>query len=142
MSQGQPPAGSRSRAMIATSRSIPVGGRAVAPVSGWGRFGIAGVRSIGFSGEYPHGYRRDRMPGLNRIAGFAAEVTAWRQWMHRNPELGFDLPKTSAFVAERLREFGVDEIHEGIATSGIVAIINGQGEGPTVGLRADMDALP
>jgi amidohydrolase len=45
-------------------------------------------------------------------------------------------------VAARLREFGVDELHEGIATSGIVAIIEGQGEGPVIGLRADMDALP
>jgi hippurate hydrolase len=45
-------------------------------------------------------------------------------------------------VAEKLRAFGVDEIHEGIATTGIVAIIEGQGDGPTIGLRADMDALP
>ncbi len=49
--------------------------------------------------------------------------------------------KTAAFVAERLREFGVDEMHEGIARTGIVAIINGQGDGPTIGLRADMDAI-
>ncbi len=82
------------------------------------------------------------MPVINRIAAFADDMTEWRRWMHRNPELGFDLPKTSAFVAERLRSFGVDEIHEGIATTGIVAVINGQGEGPTIGLRADMDALP
>jgi len=62
--------------------------------------------------------------------------------MHRNPELQFECYKTAAFVAERLREFGITEIHEGIATTGIVAIIEGQGEGPTIGLRADMDALP
>lgn len=62
--------------------------------------------------------------------------------MHQYPELQFDCHKTAAFVVERLREFGVDEIHEGIATSGLVAIINGQGDGPTIGLRADMDALP
>ncbi|MCY1125832.1 M20 family metallopeptidase [Frigidibacter sp. RF13] len=82
------------------------------------------------------------MPVLNRIAAFAPEMKEWRQHLHRIPELSFDLPKTSAFVAERLREFGVDEIHEGIAKSGIVAIIEGQGEGPVIGLRADMDALP
>ena len=58
------------------------------------------------------------------------------------PELGNDCFKTAAFVAERLRDFGVDELHEGFATTGIVGIINGQAEGPTIGLRADMDALP
>ncbi|NRA98819.1 MAG: amidohydrolase [Rhodobacteraceae bacterium] len=82
------------------------------------------------------------MPVINRIAEFGPQMAEWRQWMHRNPELGFELHKTSAFVAERLREIGVDEIHEGIAKTGIVAIINGQGEGETIGLRADMDALP
>ena len=82
------------------------------------------------------------MPVINRIAGLAPEMAGWRRWMHRNPELSFDCHRTAAFVAERLREFGVDEIHEGIATTGIVAIVNGQGAGPTVGLRADMDALP
>ena len=82
------------------------------------------------------------MPVSNRIAGFSDEMAEWRQWLHRNPELGFDLPKTAAFVAEKLRSFGVDELHEGIAQTGMVAIINGQGAGPTIGLRADMDALP
>jgi amidohydrolase len=81
------------------------------------------------------------MPVLNRIADFAPQMKEWRQHLHTIPELAFDLPLTAAFVAERLREFGVDEIHEGIAQSGIVAIINGQGAGPTIGLRADMDAL-
>ena len=69
-------------------------------------------------------------------------MRGWRQWLHRNPELQFDLPKTAAFVAERLREFGVDELHEGIAQTGLVAIVEGRGDGPTIGLRADMDALP
>jgi hippurate hydrolase len=82
------------------------------------------------------------MPVINRIAGYAEQMTAWRRWLHRNPELAFDCHRTAAFVVERLREFGVDEIHDGIATSGIVAIVNGRGAGPTVGLRADMDALP
>jgi amidohydrolase len=82
------------------------------------------------------------MPVLNRIADFAPEMTAWRRHLHQNPELEFACHKTAAFVAERLRDFGVDEIHERIAKTGIVAIINGQGAGPTIGLRADMDALP
>ncbi|RWR27830.1 amidohydrolase [Sinirhodobacter populi] len=82
------------------------------------------------------------MPVINRIAAFAPEMTAWRHWLHRHPELEFDLPQTAAFVAGKLREFGVDEIHEGIATSGIVALIHGRGPGPVIGLRSDMDALP
>lgn len=82
------------------------------------------------------------MPVQNRIAAFADEMKGWRRHLHQNPELGFECHATAAFVAERLREFGVDEIHQGIAKTGIVAIINGQGDGPTIGLRADMDALP
>jgi hippurate hydrolase len=69
-------------------------------------------------------------------------MKGWRRHLHQHPELKFDCHRTAAFIAARLREFGVDEIHEGIATSGIVAIINGQGGGATIGLRADMDALP
>ncbi|MEP2031117.1 MAG: M20 aminoacylase family protein [Paracoccaceae bacterium] len=82
------------------------------------------------------------MPVVNRIADFSADMTAWRRHLHTIPELGLECHQTAAFVTERLRDFGVDEIHEGIAKTGIVAIINGQGEGPTIGLRADMDALP
>ena len=82
------------------------------------------------------------MPVVNRIADFSADMTAWRQHLHTIPELGLECYQTAAFVAERLREFGVDELHEGIAKTGIVAVINGQGAGPTIGLRADMDALP
>ncbi|CTQ50554.1 M20 aminoacylase family protein [Jannaschia donghaensis] len=82
------------------------------------------------------------MPVINSIAAMEPEMREWRRWLHRNPELQFDLPKTAGFVADKLRDFGITEIHEGIATSGIVAIIEGQGDGPTIGLRADMDALP
>jgi|TARA_B110000908_G_C10267021_1_gene465215 amidohydrolase len=79
---------------------------------------------------------------VNRIAGYASEMTEWRQHLHTIPELGRECFKTAAFVEEKLREFGVDEIQTGFATTGIVAIINGQGAGPTIGLRADMDGLP
>jgi hippurate hydrolase len=85
------------------------------------------------------------MPVLNRIAALAPEMTAWRQALHRMPELEFNLPKTAAFVAEKLRQFGVDELHEGIATSGMIALIHGRESDPkggVIGLRADMDALP
>ncbi len=82
------------------------------------------------------------MPVVNRIADFADEMKGWRRHLHAHPELEFDCHETAAFVVARLKEFGVDEIHEGIAKTGVVAIINGQGNGPTIGLRADMDALP
>jgi hippurate hydrolase len=82
------------------------------------------------------------MPVINRIADFTQDMTGWRRHLHAHPELRFDCHQTAAFVVEKLREFGVDEIHEGIATSGVVAIIEGQGAGRTIGLRADMDALP
>jgi amidohydrolase len=82
------------------------------------------------------------MPVVNRIAAYAEEMQGWRRHLHARPELAFDCHQTAAFVAGRLREFGVDDVHEGIAKTGIVAIIEGQGEGPVIGLRADMDALP
>ena len=82
------------------------------------------------------------MPVINRIADYSDDMTAWRRHLHENPELVFACHKTAAFVVERLREFGITDIHEGIATSGVVAIIEGQRKGPTIALRADMDALP
>lgn len=82
------------------------------------------------------------MAVLNRIAEFAEEMKTWRHHLHQIPELGFECHETAAFVADKLKSFGISEIHTGIATSGIVAIIDGQGEGPTIALQADMDALP
>ena len=82
------------------------------------------------------------MPVVNRIAAFAEDMTAWRRRLHAQPETGFDCGATAAFVAGLLREWGVDEVHEGIAGTGVVALIRGRAPGPTVGLRADMDALP
>ena len=82
------------------------------------------------------------MPVLNRIAAFAPEMKTWRRHLHAHPELSYACHQTAAFIAARLREIGVDEIHERIAQTGIVAMINGQGPGDTIGLRADMDALP
>jgi len=82
------------------------------------------------------------MPVINRIAEFEPEMRAWRRHLHAHPELSLDLPETAAFVAARLREIGADEIHTGIAQTGIVAVIRGAQDGPVIGLRADMDALP
>ncbi|MBY0338548.1 MAG: amidohydrolase [Acetobacteraceae bacterium] len=84
------------------------------------------------------------MAVLNRIAEFHPEMTAWRRDFHMHPELGFEEHRTAGIVARLLREFGCDEVHEGVAKTGVVATIHGQGgpNGRAIGLRADMDALP
>ncbi|GAB4261771.1 MAG: M20 aminoacylase family protein [Pararhodobacter sp.] len=84
------------------------------------------------------------MPVKNRIADLQPEIAAWRRDFHAHPELRFDLPRTTARVAALLRDFGVDEVTEGVGQSGIVAVIKGRStaSGRVVGFRADMDALP
>ncbi|MEM8577353.1 MAG: M20 aminoacylase family protein [Pseudomonadota bacterium] len=84
------------------------------------------------------------MPIKNRFAEMQAEITAWRRDMHENPEILFETHRTSALVAEKLREFGLDEVTEGIGRTGVVGVIKGRtnASGKTIGLRADMDALP
>ena len=72
------------------------------------------------------------MPVINRIGDFAQDMTAWRWHIHANPELGFECHDTAAFVVERLRAFGVDRIETGVATSGVVAVIEGRGPGPAI----------
>ncbi|WP_116082497.1 M20 aminoacylase family protein [Tropicimonas sp. IMCC34011] len=81
-------------------------------------------------------------PIRNRIAELQDEIAAWRRDFHANPELLFDVHRTAGIVAEKLREFGCDEVTEGIGRTGVVAVIEGRGPGRTIGLRADMDALP
>ena len=68
------------------------------------------------------------MPIKNRLAEMHAEITGWRRHLHTIPELMFDLPKTSAFVEERLREMGITDITTGIAETGIVAVIEGKSD--------------
>ncbi|MDA3889832.1 MAG: M20 family metallopeptidase [Allgaiera sp.] len=84
------------------------------------------------------------MPVKNRFAELLPEITEWRRDLHENPELLFDTHRTSALVADRLREFGCDEVVEGIGRTGVVGVIKGKTDkaGRVVGLRADMDALP
>ena len=84
------------------------------------------------------------MPVRNRLAEMHDEITAWRRQLHQNPELLYDTHATSAFVADRLREFGCDEVAEGVGRTGVVGVIRGRTDtrGHVVGLRADMDALP
>ena len=83
------------------------------------------------------------MPIINRVAEFHADIAAWRQHLHANPELLYDVHETAAFVAEQLKTFGVDEVVTGIGRTGVVGVIRGKGNSDrVVGLRADMDALP
>ena len=77
----------------------------------------------------------------NRIAEFTSEMTEWRQHIHRHPETAFEEHNTSDYVAMRLHEFGI-EVHRGLAGTGVVGTLKGsRGDGPAIGLRADMDAL-
>ena len=83
------------------------------------------------------------MPIINRMAELHDEITAWRREFHTNPELLYDVEETAASVATKLKAFGCDEVVEGIGRTGVVGIIGGRNaNGPTIGLRADMDALP
>ena len=84
------------------------------------------------------------MPIINRVADLADEVAGWRRDIHAHPELGYEERRTSAIVAEKLKAFGCDEVVPGLGLTGVVGVIRGrkQGSGKTIGLRADMDALP
>src|SRR6201991_4834457 len=87
------------------------------------------------------------MPIVNRVAEFQPDIQAWRRDIHEHPELLYDVHRTAALVADRLREFGCDEVVTGIGRTGVVGVINGNrpagnGEVKVIGLRADMDALP
>ncbi|MCL6654773.1 amidohydrolase [Agrobacterium rubi] len=83
------------------------------------------------------------MPILNRVAEMQEDVAGWRRHLHETPELLYDVFETSKFVAEKLRSFGCDIVETGIGKTGVVGVIKGRhGDGPTIGFRADMDALP
>ncbi|CAI9413767.1 Hippurate hydrolase [Pleomorphomonas sp. T1.2MG-36] len=79
------------------------------------------------------------MSALEEIAG---EAVLWRRDLHRRPELLYALDETSAFVAEKLRAFGLDEVVTGVGGSGVVGVLKGRSGNRAVALRADMDALP
>ncbi len=82
------------------------------------------------------------MPTLPRIDEFASELTAIRRDLHQNPEIGFEETRTAGIVADKLRSWGI-EVHSGIGRTGVVGVLQGKGGGErTIGLRADMDALP
>jgi hippurate hydrolase len=87
------------------------------------------------------------MPIVNRVADLQPDIQAWRRDIHEHPELLYEVHRTSAFVADRLREFGCDEVVTGIGKTGVVGVIKGRkpagnSDVKVIGLRADMDALP
>jgi hippurate hydrolase len=87
------------------------------------------------------------MPVINRVADLQPDIQAWRRDIHAHPELLYDVHRTAAFVAERLREFGCDEVATGLGRTGVVGVIKGRkpaagADVKVIGLRADMDALP
>ena len=83
------------------------------------------------------------MPIVNRVADLAGEIAEWRHDLHAHPELMYDVYRTAASVAQKLKDFGCDEVVPGIGRTGVVGVIRGRkGSGNTIGLRADMDALP
>ena len=87
------------------------------------------------------------MPIVNRVADLQSDIQAWRRDLHEHPELLYDVHRTAAFVADRLKEFGCDQVATGIGKTGVVGVIKGKkapgnGDLKVIGLRADMDALP
>ena len=96
------------------------------------------------------------MPIINRVADLHGDITAWRRDLHAHPELLYDVHRTAATVADKLKSFGCDEVVTGIGRTGVVGVIHGsktrdsghrdsghRDSGRKVlGLRADMDALP
>ena len=84
------------------------------------------------------------MPIKNRFAEMLPEITQWRRDLHEHPEILFETHRTAGIVADKLKEFGCDEVTTGIGRTGVVAVIKGKTNtsGKVIGLRADMDALP
>jgi hippurate hydrolase len=84
------------------------------------------------------------MPIVNRIADLHRDIAEWRRDLHAHPELMYDVHRTAASVAEKLRAFGCDEVVTGIGRTGVVGVIKGRKDAPgqAIALRADMDALP
>jgi hippurate hydrolase len=84
------------------------------------------------------------MPVKNRFAELQKEIAEWRRDIHQHPEILFETHRTSGLVKDKLKEFGCDQVIEGIGKTGVVGVINGQTNqsDKVIGLRADMDALP
>ncbi|MBI2516742.1 MAG: amidohydrolase [Opitutae bacterium] len=82
------------------------------------------------------------MPHNDPVIALTSEVVSWRHHVHANPELGFKEHETARFVADKLRSFGFDEIHEGVGDTGVVGVLKSGTSPRAIGLRAELDALP
>jgi len=77
---------------------------------------------------------------IPEVAALLPDMTSWRHHLHAHPETAFEETATSAFVAEKLRAFGL-EVHTGLAKTGVVGVLRGRDNDDAIGLRADLDAL-
>src|ERR1700712_5517196 len=84
------------------------------------------------------------MPIVNRVADLHPDITGWRHDLHAHPELLYEVHRTAASVADKLKAFGCEEVVAGVGRTGVGGVIKGRkgGSGKVIGLRADMDALP
>ena len=116
--------------------------RCTAPEENWADRGLHARQDRALNPE-----THDPMPIVNRVADLQPDIQAWRRDIHEHPELLYDVHRTAALVADRLREFGCDEVATGLGRTGVVGVIKGRkpagkGDMKVIGLRADMDALP
>src|SRR2546421_12464234 len=82
------------------------------------------------------------MPNIERIEGYADELTAIRRDLHAHPEIGFEEVRTSGIVADKMKQWGID-VHRGIGGTGVDGVLKGKGTGgKRIGLPAEKDALP
>lgn len=85
---------------------------------------------------------KDAINVLPEVLSLQAEIESTRRWFHAHPELAYKEVNTAAKIVDLLKSYGIHEIYEGCATTGVVAVIRGGEAGPCIGLRADIDALP
>ncbi|HPX75107.1 MAG TPA: M20 aminoacylase family protein [Bacteroidales bacterium] len=78
---------------------------------------------------------------LSEVSKLQPEMKEWMDYMHQNPELNMDTPKTAKYIAERLKSWGYDVV-EGIGGTGLVASMTVGNGKKSIGMRADFDALP
>lgn len=78
---------------------------------------------------------------LEKASELKEQLIAWRRDFHQHPELGFEEVRTAEIVARHLEQLGL-EVKRGVGRTGVTAVLRGKEPGPTIGLRADMDALP